>query len=194
MPQKKNTNGKSKRKKRERFVNDDSKKNAKMIKRSDEKYKGCEYAIITKVLGQKRFKAKIVNNTNELINLTEIMVRAPGKMRRSDYVARGDVVLVYPWEYQKDKGDIIFRYTSEEVYNLLLYKVIDQQEFKQLTKEEDEEKDSTELTKKQKQKEKQKEKDDKLAFVFDDGEGDGNGDEVPEESDNDGEDIDISTI
>jgi translation initiation factor 1A len=41
------------------------------------------------------------------------MCRVRGKMKKRNWVREGDVVLVSPWEFQKDeKGDIIFRYTS----------------------------------------------------------------------------------
>ena len=42
--------------------------------------------------------------------------RIPGKLKRSLWVREGNVVLVEPWELnQKDKGDIIFKYTSSQV-------------------------------------------------------------------------------
>ena len=42
--------------------------------------------------------------------------RIRGKMKKRNWVREGDVVLVSPWEFQSDeKGDIIFRYTSNQI-------------------------------------------------------------------------------
>ena len=41
--------------------------------------------------------------------------RIRGKMKKRNWVREGDVVLVSPWDFQSDeKGDIIFRYTSNQ--------------------------------------------------------------------------------
>jgi len=42
--------------------------------------------------------------------------RIPGKLKRSLWVREGNVVLVEPWELnQKDRGDIVFKYTTSQV-------------------------------------------------------------------------------
>ncbi len=42
--------------------------------------------------------------------------RIPGRLKRSLWVREGDVILVEPWELDKDdKGDIIFKYTKSQV-------------------------------------------------------------------------------
>ena len=42
--------------------------------------------------------------------------RIPGKLKRSLWVREGNIVLVEPWELnQKDKGDIVFKYTQAQV-------------------------------------------------------------------------------
>jgi translation initiation factor 1A len=39
-----------------------------------------------------------------------------GKMKKRNWVRKGDIVLVSPWDFQsEEKGDIIFRYTSNQV-------------------------------------------------------------------------------
>lgn len=41
--------------------------------------------------------------------------RIRGKMKKRNWVREGDVVLVSPWDFQtEEKGDIIFRYTSNQ--------------------------------------------------------------------------------
>jgi len=45
------------------------------------------------------------------------MCRIRGKMKKRSWVREGDVVLVSPWEFEfEEKGDIIFRYTSNQAY------------------------------------------------------------------------------
>jgi len=42
--------------------------------------------------------------------------RIRGKMKKRNWVREGDVVLVSPWDFQSEtKGDIIFRYTRNQV-------------------------------------------------------------------------------
>ena len=45
--------------------------------------------------------------------------RVRGKMKKRVWVREGDVVLVSPWDFQsEEKGDIIFRYTSNQAFML----------------------------------------------------------------------------
>ena len=41
--------------------------------------------------------------------------RVPGRLRRRLWLRPGDVVIVQPWELDKDKADIIFKYTPNQV-------------------------------------------------------------------------------
>jgi len=41
--------------------------------------------------------------------------RIPGRLKRDLWLREGDVVLVEPWEFQKDRGDIIFKYSPAAV-------------------------------------------------------------------------------
>ena len=36
--------------------------------------------------------------------------RVPGRLRRRLWLREGDVVLVKPWEFDNDKGDVLFKY------------------------------------------------------------------------------------
>jgi translation initiation factor 1A len=41
--------------------------------------------------------------------------RVPGRLKRELWLRPGDVVIVQPWELDKDKGDIIFKYRPNQV-------------------------------------------------------------------------------
>jgi translation initiation factor 1A len=44
------------------------------------------------------------------------MCRIRGKMKKRNWVRKGDVVLISPWDFEfEGKGDIIFRYTRNQV-------------------------------------------------------------------------------
>ncbi|MEZ0290078.1 MAG: translation initiation factor aIF-1A [Sulfolobales archaeon] len=45
---------------------------------------------------------------------SEKMGRIPGKFRRKVWIAPGDLVLAAPWDYQKNKADILYRYEKDE--------------------------------------------------------------------------------
>ena len=65
--------------------------------------------IVNKVLGQKRMMVACQDGFKR-------MCRIRGKMRRRHWVKRGDVVLISPWDFQSEnKGDILFRYTRNQV-------------------------------------------------------------------------------
>jgi translation initiation factor 1A len=41
--------------------------------------------------------------------------RVPGRLRRGLWLRERDVVLVQPWEFENDKGDVIFKYYPNQV-------------------------------------------------------------------------------
>lgn len=41
--------------------------------------------------------------------------RVPGRLKRALWLRPGDIVIVQPWEFDKDKGDVIFKYRSNQV-------------------------------------------------------------------------------
>ena len=45
---------------------------------------------------------------------SEKMGRIPGKFRRKIWIAPGDLVLAAPWDYQKNKADVLYRYEKDE--------------------------------------------------------------------------------
>jgi len=44
--------------------------------------------------------------------------RIRGKMKRRVWIKMGDTVLVAPWDFQQERGDIMFRYTAGQVESL----------------------------------------------------------------------------
>src|SRR3989304_10440192 len=41
--------------------------------------------------------------------------RVPGRLKRELCLRPGDVVIIEPWELEKDKGDVIFKYRPNQV-------------------------------------------------------------------------------
>lgn len=41
--------------------------------------------------------------------------RVPGRLRRKLWLRPGDVVIVEPWELDKNKGDVIFKYKPNQI-------------------------------------------------------------------------------
>ncbi len=41
--------------------------------------------------------------------------RIPGRLKRKLWVREGDVLLIEPWEFDNEKGDVIFKYNPAAV-------------------------------------------------------------------------------
>lgn len=68
--------------------------------------------IATKLLGFDRVSVKCQDGKERLC-------RIRGKMKRRVWIRQGDVVLVSPWDFQKDsRGDLIWRYTKAQAETL----------------------------------------------------------------------------
>ncbi|MFT4243975.1 MAG: translation initiation factor eIF-1A [Candidatus Woesearchaeota archaeon] len=48
----------------------------------------------------------------------ETMARVPGRMKKFLWIREGDVVLLQPWEIEKDKSDLIYKYKPNEIRQL----------------------------------------------------------------------------
>ena len=59
------------------------------------------------MLGGSRVTVQCMDNVTR-------MCRIRGKMKKRTWVKVGDVVIVVPWEFQADKGDVIWRYTAPQ--------------------------------------------------------------------------------
>ncbi len=66
------------------------------------------FGIIAQRLGGSRMRVKCFDGVTRIC-------RIPGRLKRKLWVREEDVVLVEPWEYDKDKGDIIFKYRKNQV-------------------------------------------------------------------------------
>ncbi|MGB8310457.1 MAG: translation initiation factor eIF-1A [Halobacteriota archaeon] len=71
-------------------------------------------------------------NENEILGIVEAMLganrvrircldgrirmgRIPGKMKKRVWLRAGDIVIIKPWSFQDDKGDIVWRYQGPQV-------------------------------------------------------------------------------
>jgi translation initiation factor 1A len=41
--------------------------------------------------------------------------RVPGRLKRRLWLRPGDIVIVEPWEFDNEKGDVIFKYTPTQI-------------------------------------------------------------------------------
>ena len=48
-------------------------------------------------------------------NGKQMICRVPGRLKRKLWLRPGDVVIIEPWEFDKDKGDVLFKYNPNEV-------------------------------------------------------------------------------
>jgi len=91
----------------------------KLVKTEVDIRKGMMYpnkndilGIVIKNYGQTRMNIKCQDGQVRVC-------RVRGKMKKRVWVREGDVVLVSPWDFQsEEKGDIIFRYTSNQAFML----------------------------------------------------------------------------
>ena len=75
------------------------------------KQEGENYAQVTKVLGNGRFTVMCCDS-KERIGIIR------GSMRKRVWVNHLDILLVEPWEFDNDKGDVLFKYTPIAVEKL----------------------------------------------------------------------------
>jgi translation initiation factor 1A len=61
-----------------------------------------------KLLGYDRIMVKCLDGSTRLC-------RIKGKMKRRVWIRVNDMVIVSPWDFQNDRGDIIYRYRPNQV-------------------------------------------------------------------------------
>ncbi|MAG39757.1 translation initiation factor IF-1A [Candidatus Pacearchaeota archaeon] len=44
--------------------------------------------------------------------------KVPGRLRRGMWLREGDVVIIEPWEFDDDKGHVMYKYTKTQVEKL----------------------------------------------------------------------------
>jgi translation initiation factor 1A len=69
------------------------------------------FAIVTDILGGGRVTLRCADGK-------ERMGRIPGRMRFRTWIEQDDVVLAEPWDWQDEKADIEWRYTSQDAAQL----------------------------------------------------------------------------
>ena len=76
-------------------------------------YKGEmeEYGQVTRLLGDARLEIQCVDGVKRIGHIR-------GKMRKRNWIANGDVVLISKREYEDEKCDVIAKYNEDEVRKL----------------------------------------------------------------------------
>jgi translation initiation factor 1A len=67
--------------------------------------------IVVQRLGANKMNVKLADG--KLINC-----RVPGRFKRSMWLRLKDIVLIEPWEFDKEKADVIFKYSSGQIIQL----------------------------------------------------------------------------
>ena len=69
------------------------------------------FAIADQILGGRRVNVVCTDGKTR-------MARIPGKMRRRQYVRDGDLIIVWPWDFQDAKADVKHRYNKTQALYL----------------------------------------------------------------------------
>lgn len=64
--------------------------------------------VVEKRLGGSRMNVRSVKGE-------DILARVPGRAKKFLWIREGDIVLLEPWELDKDKADLIYKYKPNEV-------------------------------------------------------------------------------
>jgi translation initiation factor 1A len=71
--------------------------------------KGREtFGIVEQRLGGSRMSVRCLDGKTRIC-------RIPGRLKRSLWVREGNIVIVQPWEFSEEKGDIVYKYTPTQV-------------------------------------------------------------------------------
>ena len=69
------------------------------------------FAVVLEMLGANRVRVRCMDGV-------ERTARIPGRMQKREWIRDDDVVLVEPWDWQDEKGDITHRYEKSEADRL----------------------------------------------------------------------------
>lgn len=69
------------------------------------------FGVVTNMLGGGRVRVRCQDGE-------ERMGRIPGRMRFRTWINEGDVVIIEPWDWQDEKGDIEWRYDEQDAAQL----------------------------------------------------------------------------
>ena len=80
-------------------------------KRGEFGFKGEMFALAEEILDGRRVTVLCADGETR-------MARIPGKMRRRQWVREGDLIIVWPWDFQDSKADVKHRYTKTQAMYL----------------------------------------------------------------------------
>jgi|SRR3990167_6451832 len=66
------------------------------------------FGIVDQRLGASRMRVRCLDQKTRIC-------RIPGRLKRKLWIREGDLVLVEPWEFDAEKGDIIFKYRPSQI-------------------------------------------------------------------------------
>jgi len=66
------------------------------------------FGVVEQRLGGSRMSVRCLDGKKRIC-------RIPGRLKRKLWVREGDILIIEPWEYDKDKGDIVFKYRPSQV-------------------------------------------------------------------------------
>ena len=69
------------------------------------------FAVVTDMLGDNRVTVRCMDGE-------ERIARIPGRMQKRIWIREDDIVLVDPWDWQDEKGDVVWRYEKQEADQL----------------------------------------------------------------------------
>ena len=94
------------------MVNDKKKKLSDLQNQQTTKVKfpqGKQFiGIVEKRLGGSRMYVRSMDGK-------EILARVPGRAKKFLWIREGNIVLLEPWELEKDKADLIYKYKPNEI-------------------------------------------------------------------------------
>jgi len=71
--------------------------------------RGDEFiGVVVKRLGGSRMNIRSADGR-------DILARVPGRAKKFLWIREGDIVLLQPWEFEKSKADLIYKYKPGEV-------------------------------------------------------------------------------
>jgi translation initiation factor 1A len=69
------------------------------------------FAVVTEMLGANRIRVRCADGV-------ERTARIPGRMQKREWIREDDVVIVSPWDWQDEKGDVEYRYEKSDADQL----------------------------------------------------------------------------
>ena len=109
----KNTNGGNKAKKKKNSTSFGKQKDTPLPSEDENSH----IAKITGILGDSRFKCKIINS--EGMNPTEISVHLPNSARKFGWITRDSYVKISLRDFEVNKGDILYNYNANDISYLI---------------------------------------------------------------------------